>query len=114
MPSCISVGFLACMGYPGLLFLTMVPSLLHASGSSYTQPSVLSTFVVQHIILRRTVRQRGSIKFWRICWAPVYSLTVKSGMNVCHLQNFLTTTATWRVSKWPLLRHYMGGGVGHH
>src|SRR6185312_5250151 len=114
MRSCISVGFLACMGYRGLLFLTVVPSLLHASGSSYTQPSVLSSFVVQLIILRRMVRQRGSIKFCRIYCETVYSLTVKSGMNVCHLQNFLTTTATKRVSKWLLLRHCMGGGVGNH
>ena len=67
-----------------------------------------------HSALRRTVRQRGSIKFWRICCEPVYSLTVKSGMNVCHLQNFLTTTATKRVSKWLLSRHYMGGGVERH
>ena len=58
MRSCISVGFLACIRYPGLLFLIVVPSLLHASGSSYTQPSVLSSFVVRLTILRRTVRQR--------------------------------------------------------
>ena len=90
---------LSLHGYPGLLFLTVVPSLLHASGSSYTQLSVLNSFAIQPIILRLTVKQRELIKFWKICCEPVYSLIVKSGMNVCHSQNFLTTTATWRVSK---------------
>ena len=72
---------------------------------------VLSLFAAPPIILRPMVKLSESIKFWRICLEPVYSLIARNGMSAYLWQNFLITTVIKKAFEWLLLRHYMGEGV---
>ena len=70
-----------------------------------------SALGTQPITLRQMVRQKESIKFWRICSEHARSPTARNGMNVYLKLSLPITIAITRASEWLLLRHCMGKGV---
>ena len=71
------------ISYRGSQFVARFWEQLHASLGTRMHLWVLSLFVAQPIILRPMVKLSESIKFWRICYEPVYSLIARNGMNAC-------------------------------
>src|SRR6185437_11255783 len=84
------------------------------SGNTSMPHLAPSLSAVRLIIPKPMVRQRESIKYWRIGLEHVCSLIIRNGMGAYRWPNLLITTVIKKASKWLLLKYYMGGGVEPH